>query len=179
MSASDTTIIPCWGIGLSRTGTTTLCEALKILGYQRVIHNPRFEDLRNLDGGSDLGVILFYKYLDFRFAGSKFVMTVRSLDEWLPSMKFILNKFPARPIDDVAVKRRMGVYETVAFDRVKLTAAYQRHIEDVQRYFLDRPQDLLVLNIVGGEGWDKLCPFLGKPVPAVPFPHLNSRLPAE
>jgi hypothetical protein len=31
------------------------------------------------------------------------------------------------------------------------------------------------MNLVEGDGWEKLCPFLGVPVPSVPFPHLHRR----
>ena len=41
-----------------------------------------------------------------------------------------------------------------------------------------RPGDFLVINIPAGEGWDKLCPFLGLPVPDAPFP-LKNRLAPE
>jgi len=41
--------------------------------------------------------------------------------------------------------------------------AYRRHHESVVEYFNDRPRDLLVLNIIEGEGWDKLCRFLKSP----------------
>lgn len=61
---------PCWGIGLGRTGTNSLCEALRTLGYTFVGHNPRFEELRLLEGGADNGVTLHYKYLDSKFPGS-------------------------------------------------------------------------------------------------------------
>ena len=40
-------------------------------------------------------------------------------------------------------------------------------------YFRERPKDLLVLNVCAGEGWEKLCPFLNKERPDVPFPYLN------
>jgi hypothetical protein len=32
---------------------------------------------------------------------------------------------------------------------------------------------LLVMNIIEGDGWDKLCPFLGTKIPSLPFPHEN------
>ena len=36
------------------------------------------------------------------------------------------------------------------------------------------PEDrLLVIDIVGGDGWEQLCPFLGVPIPEEPFPHSN------
>jgi hypothetical protein len=55
---------PCWGIGLGRTGTVSFCAALRLLGYTRVGHNPEFHRLRELDGGADNGVLIFYKYLE-------------------------------------------------------------------------------------------------------------------
>lgn len=168
-------IFPCWGIGLGRTGTTSLCEALKILGYRRVVQNPRFEQLRNLGGGADLGVVVFYKYLDFKFPGSRFVLTLRPLEDWLGSTRYIFGKCPATAREDIAVMRRMAIFETVTYDRRRMIAAFRRHNNDVRRYFRNRPQDLLELNIVAGEGWEKLCPFLGTPLPAQPFPHTNAR----
>ena len=78
----------CWGIGLGRTGTNSLCEALRLLGYERVEHNPPFERLASLDGGADNGVLLFYKYLDYKFPNSKFVLMLRPLEDWLHSMEF-------------------------------------------------------------------------------------------
>ena len=35
------------------------------------------------------------------------------------------------------------------------------------------PERLLVYEV--GEGWDRLCKFLGVPVPAEPYPSENSR----
>lgn len=169
--------IPCWGIGLGRTGTVSFSEALRILGYSCVAHNPRFEELRTLQGGADNGVTLHYKYLDYKFPGSKFVLTLRDLTTWLSSMEHVATINPVhRRNDDIAIDRRMKLYESVTFDADKFTAAYRRHHADVRRYFANRPSDLLEMNIVAGDGWEKLCPFLGLPAPAVPFPHSNQRV---
>jgi hypothetical protein len=35
------------------------------------------------------------------------------------------------------------------------------------------PERLLVMDIAAGEGWEKLCPFLGVPIPPEPFPVAN------
>ncbi|WP_395646272.1 sulfotransferase family protein [Terricaulis sp.] len=166
----------CWGIGLGRTGTTSFCEALKILGYEQVAHNPRFERLRDLQGGADNGVTIFYKYLDYKFPGSRFVLTLRPLEPWLKSMEYIAEREPVLSRDeDIKIQRRMALYETVSFDRGKFIAAYERHHADVRRYFADRPQDLLEMNLVDGDGWEVLCPFLNLPTPEAPFPHLHAR----
>ena len=168
---------PCWGIGLGRTGTTSFCDALRILGYERVRHNPRYDQLKLLEGGADIGVSLFYKYLDYKFPGSKFVLTVRDLESWLASEEYVLSHFPITSRDqDEAIMRRMLLAECVDFDREKLVRAYERHHDDVRRYFARRPGDLLEMNITSGDGWDVLCPFLGLEVPDVPFPSRNSRI---
>jgi Sulfotransferase domain len=53
-------------------------------------------------------------------------------------------------------------------------ARYQRHNSEVIEYFKDRGSDLLLLDITAGEGWAKLCPFLGERVPALDFPCANT-----
>jgi len=177
MDAESQLIRPnCWGIGLARTGTTSFCDALQILGYRHVVHNPRFEQLATMDGGADNGVVLFYKYLDFKFPGSKFVLMLRDIEAWVSSMDYIFSRFPVRSRDeDIAIARRMHIYETVSFDRNKLIASYIRHTADVRRYFANRPNDLIEMNISDGQGWEVLCPFLGLPTPPVSFPHLNAK----
>ena len=50
---------------------------------------------------------------------------------------------------------------------------YMKMLQEIQGYFKERPQDLLTLDICAGEGWKKLCPFLGVPIPKEDFPHKN------
>ena len=164
----------CWGIGLGRTGTNSFCSALQLLGYERVQHNPPFETLRFLEGGADNGVLLFYKYLDFKFPKSKFVLMLRPLESWLESMEHAANLFPVKSNeDDIAIMRRMTLYESVTFDRTRFAAAYYRHHADVRRYFEGRADDLIDMYLTDGDGWEILCPFLGLPIPPHPFPHLH------
>ena len=170
---------PCWGIGLPRTGTKSLARALEILGYEDVRHNPQFEELAAIKAGTDHGVTIFYKYLDGRCPDSKFVLTDRAVEDWLASMEWIfdyvrLDKITG-PIREVTMMARMLLWETLEFDRDKLIAAYHRHYAEVRRYFADRPDDLLEMRIVDGDGWEKLCPFLGVEVPDVEFPRTNER----
>lgn len=166
----------CWVIGLGRTGTNTMCRCLEILGFPRVAHNPTFEQLAHLDGGADNGVTIFYKYLDYKFPGSKFILTTREIEAWLASMEYIANKNPVLSRDaDLQILRRMMVYESVTFEREKFIEAYHRHHDDVRRYFKDRPSDLLEMNIFEGDGWEKIGAFLDLPTPSAPFPHMHQR----
>ena len=50
---------------------------------------------------------------------------------------------------------------------------YRKHIADVKEYFKNRPDDLLVIDVTSGDGWEKLCNFLEKEIPRKAFPHVN------
>jgi len=163
-----------WGIGLARTGTTTLCEVFRRLGYEIVLHNPHFPLLETADAAADNECALFYRYLDYRFPGSKFILTTRALRDWLKSIKFVLDRYPVNDHDDnIAVFRRMTLYGTVSFDELKMTCTYLRHHAEVRRYFRDREADLLEVDFTRGDNWERICSFLEIPVPNDPFPHLN------
>jgi hypothetical protein len=48
----------------------------------------------------------------------------------------------------------------------------------VVKYFINRPDDLLVMKMDNGAGWWELCNFLGKPIPNnVPYPRIESTRP--
>ncbi|KAG1240616.1 hypothetical protein G6F68_017486 [Rhizopus microsporus] len=55
-------------------------------------------------------------------------------------------------------------------DEKAIQKSFTDHIEEVKRHV---PSDrLLVMEL--GEGWDRLCQFLGKEVHKVPYPKTNS-----
>jgi len=163
-----------WGVGLARTGTTTLCEVFRRLGYRTVLHNPHFPSLEAADAAADNECALFYRYLDYRFPGSKFILTTRPLQDWLKSIKYVMDVYPVRSRqENIAIFRRMSLYGTVCFDISKMTRTYVRHHEKVREYFRERSDDLLEIDFTRGDGWDQICSFLDLPVPAEPFPHLN------
>jgi hypothetical protein len=165
-----------WGIGVGRNGTKSLCSALLELGYDRVIHEPHFPQLETADAAVGIECALFYRYLDYRFPGSKFILTVRSLREWLESVKYILAKYPIHSREEnIPIFRRMTFASTVDYDEAKLTKAYIRHYEEVREYFAGRSSDLLEVDITVEPSWEKLCAFLGLSPPSAPFPHLNRR----
>ena len=174
-----------FGIGLGRTGTTSLHQALKILGF-RSKHCPRFtldpagqlcvskEDIRAHDALTDEPVALIYKELDRRYPGARFILTVRELSNWLASrennnraMQPWWAKNPA-----VAVLHAT-LFGCASFDRDRYTAAFEAHTASVLDYFRGREADLLLMDLCAGEGWEKLCPFLGLSVPDAPFPRWN------
>ena len=52
-----------------------------------------------------------------------------------------------------------------------MTDYFRRHTEEVKATIA--PERLLIYEV--GEGWDRLCAFLGVPVPEEPYPSENSR----
>ncbi len=180
-----------FGLGLSKTGTSSLCEALNILGISS-IHYPfdekTYQELRSgnynlsiLDDYQsivDIPVAPYYAQLDKAFPGSKFILTVRDMPGWLRSidkhwelmMKW-WNNYP----DFKKFHEFIGavVYGAIEFNKERFQFVYEMHERNVLQYFKDRPEDLLVLNIIGGEGWKELGAFLHIPVPDIPFPHAN------
>jgi hypothetical protein len=65
------------------------------------------------------------------------------------------------------------MYGCLSFDPDRFLAAYRRHDRAVKDHFAGREEDLLILNVCGGDGWNKLCSFLNKPVPSKSFPKSN------
>jgi Sulfotransferase domain len=161
-----------FGIGLSRTGTTSLDLALRILGY-RSIHYPPLNRLREVlnyyDAAVDTPVACSFRELDKLYPGSRFILTIRDFRSWLASTQQFFHGPP--PIEPWRCEVRLKTYGVLNWNRSAFLSAYHRHVETVLDHFGDRPDQLLVIDITAGEGWETLCPFLGTAVPAEAFPH--------
>ena len=174
-----------FGIGLSKTGTTSLASALEMLGY-RTRDYPgltRYESgnlasieaqvLEEHDALTDTPIPSFYRELDRRYPGAKFILTVRDMDGWLLSCKKQFTAKQAEKQNDAHNRLFMDLYGTTVFDDALFRRGYQRFAGGVLDYFHERPRDLLVLDVAAGQGWKELCGFLGKPLPGLPFPKSN------
>lgn len=190
-----------FGLGLSRTGTRSLTIALQIMGYD-VVHYPiddeTFEDLaeanyafrilEHYDGITDITVSPFYAELDRTWPDAKFILTTRSKEAWLRSCRNHWYNRPAFPeVEDesnathMKIRRllRAATYGTYAYNADRFSQVYDQHVRNVQAYFADKPGKLLTLDICGGEGWEKLAPFLSRDVPNQSFPHKGKALSAK
>jgi hypothetical protein len=170
-----------FGIGFHKTGTKSLAEALKVLGYRVTgsfgVNDPdigrtaverglRIAD--KFDAVQDNPWPLLYRELDERFPGSRFILTLRPTASWLASC---VRHFGA--LDTPMRKWIYGVGHPLGHEQLYVDR-YERHEREVREYFRDRPGELLTLRLTEGEEWNKLCPFLGHEVPARPFPHANA-----
>jgi len=164
-----------FGLGLSKTGTTSLHHAFKEMGFESK-HFPKmpelfagqFRCLDKYDAASDISIVPYYPQLDAAYSGSKFILTVRKMDDWLQSMEQWWSR--ERKPTAYMIQVRLAVFGVHTFHAGRLKYVYEKHAAEIAEYFKNRPRDLLTLNICQGEGWDKLCPFLNRPVPGTDFP---------
>jgi len=169
-----------FGIGMFKTGTKSLGEALYALGYKTSWWNwgvvecdwyPNNDEIEahieeiieyaeRFDAFTDAPWLYAYKQLDKAFPNSKFIMTTRSYEDVAKSDIGMWVRDGAKP-DDIPEPSKF-------INRIK------KHEEEVKEYFKNRPDDLLIINVCEGEGWEKIAPFLGEEkIPDINFPHAN------
>ena len=173
-----------FGIGLNKTGTSSLHQALTILGF-RSLHNggPEVHDAVQaaIDGGvplltnldqkydafSDIGLLSRrFRLLAEQYPGSKFVFTVRPVESWIDSRR--------RHVERNVARREAGEYDGtfLAVDEDKWMREWNEQVDRVRAYFTGR-DDFLEVDIAAAPGWGSLCRLLGCPIPAAPFPWAN------
>lgn len=145
-----------FGVGLEKTGTTSLHEALTVLGWRSVHFPPAslLDDPGDFNAFSDWPIFERYRELDSLYPGSRWVLTTRPFEDWIASRE--------------RHRKAWGTPEGWSFDRRALWRVWNAHHRAVRRHFGNR---LLTLNL--GDGWEPLCSYLGVPVPDHPYPWAN------
>lgn len=173
-----------FGIGLIKTGTTSLGEALSILGYNHTHQNREcllrevsearlrrvFRWVDRFDSFEDWPWPLIYKQLDRAYPASKFILTVRDNDRiWYESVCRHHRVFGP------TFGRRLFFGRGSPIDsRDRYLRRYREHNSRVMEHFADRPDKLLTVCWERGDAWQELCDFLEAPVPDLDFPLLNT-----
>ncbi|WNO54745.1 sulfotransferase family protein [Stakelama saccharophila] len=170
-----------FGIGLNKTGTTTLGQCLAQLGYRHMGYRPDllralydgrtaeiFAEIDRYDSFEDWPYPLMYRELAVRYPDAKFILTVRrDPDVWLKSLRrHSLRSRPFRHARKIAYGYN---YPHSAPDAHR--DIYCRHNREVCEYLGDRVR---VLCWERGDGWPELCGYLGCDMPDELFPHANA-----
>ena len=190
------------GAGIGRTGTYSLKLALEQLGFgpchhmEEVIKHPARQvplwhaalagkpDWETLFDGYTAAVdwpaAAFWRELAATYPAANVVLTTRDAGSWCQSYSQTIAKVlsqahaappEVRPWIDMAI----GVNRRSGFDgdasQADLIAAYDASLAAVRTSL--PPERLLVFDVK--DGWEPLCTFLARPVPAMPFPQTNNR----
>lgn len=167
-----------FGIGMPKTGTSSLANACSLLGLSS-LHFPDLGKIQEVDMANDLPVTAHYKKLDGLFPNSKFILTVRDQDSWEKSFSEHI-----KIQNHIKRGREISKYHPAFIHRVKLYGTHvltldvvietrRKHEQDVLEYFKKRKDDLLIMDIAGGDSWSMLCSFIDFQIPSHPFPHSN------
>ena len=106
-----------------------------------------------------MGHSTLFKEIDKAIPNSKFILTVRNTHSFTKSYQ---NYFKGSPWE---IKNPQELK--------KLVQEYEERNRLVIEYFKNKQSQLLVINIIDGEGWEKICDFLNKPMPNRLFPQKN------
>ena len=131
-------------------------------------------------GGSEL-----YKQLCVDFPNGKFILTTRNVDDWYNSLEKMFCQFSVNKehcLEDFHKNGRYGfVYffktvfniSTLKNNEKKIKETYIKYNNSVIDYFERNKINYLQIDINDNDKWDKICSFLNKHKPDIPFPHEN------
>jgi len=168
-----------FGIGLPKTGTSSLSSALNILGFKSVHLPKKYKSsiwrTGNYYWEGDWTALTnfgewFFPQLDETYPNSKFILTVRDKGEWLKSIESHFEKKAN------TIAGRVEIFGTIKFNEKRFSYVYDLHQKTVKDYFQERKQDLLIIDFRKGEVWENLCDFLDVDIPDEPVPCENSTL---
>ena len=188
-NTSDFPLIVC--IGQGKTATKSLNKAFFMMGmrtahfygaglygllydnaaekvdrdflFSRELVNGVLE--KHVDAVLDTPVVDFYNEILLTYPNAKFILTVRGVKSWMGSQHKFYSYY-ARGCSNWLAPWRRGsnlVYGTECPSPEQALKRYLQHNRNVVDAI---PREkLLVMDIAAGDGWAKLCPFLGKPMP--------------
>ncbi|KAF8592224.1 hypothetical protein K439DRAFT_1656249 [Ramaria rubella] len=188
-------------LGLGRTGTSSLRDAMEMIGFGPCYHfktiveaggkdlvtwirigegNGTLQDfhtlLDNYTTVLDNPPAMFPQEMYAAYPDAKFILTTRDPAKWEQSMNNTVMRIPEKitrgPDASELEKLVLRWWEIQSNHRGRLADhAQQEFLDHNERVKQLIPPEKLLVYEVG-EGWDRLVEFLGVPKPTVPFPHV-------
>lgn len=176
-----------FGVGLQKSGTSTLRECLRALGYDVArLHKSVYFDARagrieaialaldTHEAFTGLAPPYLYKAAFERYGPEmRAVLTTRvSPEKWLKSL---ISHMERRSVLGNRINRDIYGRLYPAGDEKVFTNYYETHNQEVRDYFAAQgaKDQLLEICWETGGGWEQLCAFLGEPLPEGGIPHSN------
>ena len=168
-----------FGVGLCKTGTSSLSSALKVLGWKNTLHQDplftpflypegRYDISRryrdpNIQAAVDIPTALYVGELVQAFPDAKFILTVRDETAWLQSFRKHRQSLYYRFAEHLPY--RLKVLYTMAFGTIDDSNPdiwLQRYNEHAEYVMAVVPaSNLLVLDVTARDAMATLCYFLG------------------
>jgi hypothetical protein len=187
-----------FGIGFYKTGTTTLFEALRILGYHTVNGDKpgsyagaddgatlirqidsgdfRLPTFEMFDAFTDNPYFSIWREIYALYPDARYVLTTRDEDAWIASCVSFYRDRRIRPMR----VWMFGSHANPSRDEASRQAwldAYRAHNAAVHEFFAGRSGQFMEFDPTREPDWGRLCAFLGAPIPVQPWPHANARKP--
>ena len=176
---NDTIIL----ISLPRSGTSSFCEMLNILGYQ-TYHAPHMSFRELLKPGWGLADTPMYAHsiiseIESQSLNVKFIYIDRNFESWYKSMTVSqplfqsYSRFYSLPIEDLKPRVQIDLkYYTEVFGKLNHGSPDFKNRMQL-RFNEHRDMCLSYAPFVYsfGDGWEPLCEFLSLDLPNVPVPH--------
>lgn len=176
-----------FGIGLNKTGTTSLGICLKKMGYKHLScrrdlleHYTKgytesvYKVIDDYDSFEDWPYPLMYVDLFKEYPNSKFILTVRSsAEKWLRSL--MEHSLYTNPF--VHCRKMAYGYSYPHYAQAQHIQFYEAHNRAVVDFFkrMGAEDRLLFACWEQGHGWAELAAFLGRPAPDEPFPRARAK----
>ena len=170
-------------IGLPRTSTTSVCVATLDLGFTTAHTAYTEQTMSDAQVIADTPIFCDYQQLDQQYPGAKFIYLTRDLSKWLPSIRQLLERmFTNLQRSDGGFNPTLkrcynGVFSPLTRDNIAsdqfLTDCYQRHYQGAQRYFSQRPLDLLTIDVSAPDSYQQVADFLEATTNRTDFVHIN------
>ncbi len=191
-----------FGIGMWKTGTTSLEYALGQLGFKHSNNVEEFKEFgdspnlflnRNVKAAFVNPATHNYDYDNFSKEEANTLKNIMNKyscftdHPWMwawklayklhPDAKFILT---IRKDDEALAcsslgytTRNGGTVSTCPIKKENFIIRYRKHNEAVREFFNHNNANYLEVCFENGDGWKEICEFVDKPIPLSKFPHAN------
>lgn len=189
------------GAGLGRTGTLSLKLALEHIGFGKCYHmsemigqmrahlplwlrsargDPQWDTIfAGYRSSTDYPGCMFWRELAAKYPEAKIILTTRDPGKWFESVSATVMspehraRFESDP--QMAEFFKLTVFDDDLEGRLGNREKMIEYFNAWSQAVIDEvPADRLLV-YGAGDGWEPLCEFLGVPVPAEPYPRVNSR----
>ncbi|PKS06030.1 hypothetical protein jhhlp_007864 [Lomentospora prolificans] len=187
-------LVSCWEHGVDHIRIAREGLEARLAGKGKPFGRDEFDKWFS-ENGTVMDVAAFFAAdLIKAYPDAKFILTYRDPKSWMRSventiMKVEMSKddFPLRymrmidtytdEIFKLSEYLGMFIWKRTLHDDKNLRSkeraieGYEKHNEMVRK--LVPPEQLLEVKLEDGLGWEQICPFIGEPIPDVPYPRSN------